>query len=155
RDFDTQLPVLVPPGGTAPVGLVYVGDPDPVLGGTVPAGGVNKDWNNFAPRIGIAYSPYAHDGWLARLLGNRETVIRAGFGVFYNAIIGDTALQQLSAPGFNGTNAFFFPGSGTLADPFAPDPFPAFRGNQGQLPNPFEQNQFQISAPLFQFSQPV
>src|SRR5262249_23295568 len=155
RDFDTQLPVLVPPGGSAPVGLVFVGDPDPVLGGTVPAGGVAKDWNNFAPRIGIAYSPNTTSGFLGKLLGNRETVIRAGFGVFYNAIIGDTALQQLAAPGFNGTNAFFFPGSGTLADPFAPDPFPAFRGNQGQLPNPFAASQFEISAPLFQFSQPI
>jgi outer membrane receptor protein involved in Fe transport len=155
RDFDTQRPVVVPEGGRAPVGLVYVGDPDPILGGTVPAGGVAKDWNNFGPRIGIAYSPNPPGGWLARLLGNRETVIRAGFGVFYNAIIADTILQQLGAPGFADTSAFFFPGSGTLANPFAPDPFPAFRGNQGQLPNPFEQSQFEISAPLFQFSQPI
>src|SRR5262249_16888257 len=112
RDFDTQRPVLVPPGGSAPVGLVFVGDPDPILGGTVPAGGIEKDWNNFAPRIGIAYSPNARGGFLGKLLGNRGTVNRVCFGVFDNAVVEDTALQQLTAPGFNGTNAFFFPGSG-------------------------------------------
>jgi hypothetical protein len=155
RDFDTGLPIVVPPGGRAPVGLVYVGDPDPVLGGTVPEGGFHPDKNNWAPRIGIAWSPGADDGFLRTLLGDRETAIRAGFGVYYGAIIGDQALQQLSAPGFNGTNFFQFPGSGTLADPFAPDPFPDYRGDQGSVPNPFAQSQFFLSAPLGQFSQPI
>ncbi len=155
RDFDTGAPVVVPPGGRAPSGLVYVGDPDPLLGGSVPRGGVNKDWNNFAPRIGIAWSPSASDGVLGTLFGNNKTVVRTGFGVFYGSIIGDTALQQLSAPGFNGTNAFFFPGSGTLSDPFAPDPFPNYMGDFGQLPNPFEADQFTLSAPLSLFSQPI
>ncbi len=155
RDFDTGAPVVVPPGGRAPSGLVYVGDADPLLGGTVPRGGVNKDWNNFAPRIGIAFSPSSSNGLLGSLFGTNKTVIRAGFGVFYGSIIGDTALQQLSAPGFNGTNAFFFPGSGSLSNPFAPDPFPNFRQDFGQLPNPFEADQFSISAPLSLFSQPL
>lgn len=136
-------PIVVPPGGRAPVGLVYPGDPDPVLGGVVPRGGVEKDYNNWSPRIGLAYS-----------LG-QSTVIRAGYGIFYGALTGDTALQQLSAPGFNGTNAFFFPGSGTLADPFAPDPFPDIDGDQGQITNPFTANQFNISAPLTQFARPI
>jgi outer membrane receptor protein involved in Fe transport len=154
RSFE-GTPIVVPEGGRAPNGVLFVGDPDPVLGGTVPEGGVRKDYNNFAPRIGIAYSPSARNGWLGRLLGDRETVIRAGFGVFYGAIIGDTVLQQLSAPGFNGTNAFFFPTSGTLADPFAPDPFPDYNGDLGQIPNPFLQSQFAISAPLSFTSQPI
>jgi outer membrane receptor protein involved in Fe transport len=151
RTFE-GLPITVPPGFRAPVGLVFVGDPDPVLGGLVPAGGVEKDWNNWAPRLGIAYSPSATDGWMGSLLGDRKTVIRAGFGVYYGAVIGDTALQQLTAPGFNGTNSFFFPASGTLANPFGPDPFPAFGGNQGQVPNPFEATEAFIFAPLSQFS---
>jgi hypothetical protein len=39
------------------------------------------DRNNFAPRIGIAYTPH----WGRRFLG-RDTVIRAGYGVFYDGL---------------------------------------------------------------------
>ncbi len=147
--------LTVPTGGRAPVGLVFVGDPDPVLGGKVPAGGVKVDKNNFAPRVGFAYSFSGGQGLFNRLLGENRTVVRGAFGLYYGAVIGDTALQQLSAPGFNGTNSFFFPASGTLADPFAPDPFPNFNGDQGQIPNPFTASSFSISAPLTQFSQPI
>ncbi|HWP44991.1 MAG TPA: hypothetical protein VNO14_17240, partial [Blastocatellia bacterium] len=154
RSFE-GIPIVVPPGGRAPVGLVFPGDPDPILGGTVPDGGIEKDFNNFAPRLGFAYSPSFTEGTLGSLFGDRLIVIRGGFGVFFGSIIGDTILQQLTAPGFNGTNSFFFPASGTLANPFAPDPFPNFGGNQGQIPNPFAANQFFISAPLAQMSQPI
>lgn len=148
--------ISIPAGGRAPVGLVYPGDPDPVLGGTVPEGGVAKDKNNFAPRLGIAWSPGSQEGSFGRrLLGDRQTVLRAGFGVTYGAIVGDTALQQLSAPGFNGTNAFFNPTGGTLADPFGPDPFPGFGGLQPQSPNPFATSSFLVSAPLTQFSRAI
>jgi len=149
-------------GGRAPRGLVYVGDPDPVLGGTVPAGGVRPDRNNFGPRFGFAWTPnHSESGLFKTLLGDNDTVIRGGFGVTYGAIIGDTALQQLTAPGYAGTNAFFFPGSGTLADPFAPDPFPLFGAdgdvpNQGQIPNPFLAGASVIvRAPLNQFSRSI
>jgi outer membrane receptor protein involved in Fe transport len=154
------IPIVVPPGGTAPKGLVYVGDPDPVLGGKVPAGGVAKDWNNFAPRIGIAYAPTFGNGALGKLFGtDRNTVIRAGFGYFYGAIIGDNVLQQLGAPGYSGTNAFYGAGvaSGTLADPFAADPYPNFSPrastprNVPAVANPFLATQLEISAPLFSF----
>lgn len=149
-------------GGRAPNGVVYVGDSDSVLGGSVPAGGIATDKNNFAPRLGFAWTPTtAETGFMRTLLGDNETVIRAGFGITYGAIIGDTALQQLTAPGYAGTNAFFFPGSGTLADPFAPDPFPLYGAdgsapNQGQLPNPFLAGaNVTVRAPLQQFSRPI
>ena len=47
-------------------------------------------YNNFAPRIGFAYSPSATAArMLGRLFGNRETSIRAGFGLdFDNNLIG-------------------------------------------------------------------
>jgi hypothetical protein len=125
-------------GLRAPAGLLYVGDPDPDLGGLVTPGGVNKDLNNFAPRFGFAYSPkVSGGGMLHKLLGNQQTVFRGGFGVFYGAVLGDTALQQLTAPGYNGTNAFFSDMGGTLANPFAPDPFPLRNGIQPTIPNPF------------------
>ncbi len=151
---DGQL-VRIPTGRRAPIGLVFVGDPDPVLGGTVPRGGVKLDKNNFAPRVGLAYSFGEKSGFLGSILGENQTVIRAGIGLFYGAVIGDTALQQLTAPGFSGTNFFRFPASGTLADPFAPDPFPNFGGDQGQIVNPFGAQEFILQAPLSQFSQPI
>lgn len=148
--------IEIPVGGRAPRGLVYVGDPDNVLGDTVPVGGVAIDKNNFAPRLGLAWSLGSSDNsFFSRIIGTDQTVIRAGIGMYYGAVIGDTALQQLSAPGYNGTNFFQFPASGTLADLFAPDPFPTWGGDQGQVPNPFAQSSFFVSAPLGQMSQPI
>ncbi len=148
--------IVIPPGGRAPRGLVYVGDPDPVLGGTIPVGGIEPDKNNFAPRVGFAWSLGSpENSFLRRVVGTDQTVVRGGFGVYYGAIIGDTALQQLTAPGYNGTNFFRFPASGTLADLFAPDPYPNWGGNQGQVPNPFAQSSFNVTAPLSQMSQPI
>ncbi|MGP0017650.1 MAG: carboxypeptidase regulatory-like domain-containing protein [Candidatus Sulfotelmatobacter sp.] len=46
-------------------------------------------YDNFAPRIGLAYVPSATEGFLGRLLGDRKTSIRAGFGIdFDNNLIG-------------------------------------------------------------------
>ncbi len=139
-----------------PNGLAYVGDPDNVLGGTVPRGGVAPDKNNWAPRLGFAYSFQEQDGFLGKVLGDNKTVLRGAFGVYYGAIIGDTALQQLTAPGYNGTNTFYFPNGGTLADPFAPDPFPAFDGVQATRPNPFTSGaDIVIGSTLNQSAQPI
>src|SRR5580658_2291929 len=57
---------------TAPTGIVYPGDPG-ISRTLAPPG--NHD---FAPRIGLAYSPDA------------KTSIRAGYGIFYAAIQGET-----------------------------------------------------------------
>jgi hypothetical protein len=133
--------ITVPAGERAPIGLLYPGDPDPDLGGLVPDGGVNRDLNNWAPRFGFAWSPSVKEGsFLHSLFGEQQMVIRGGFGVFYGAIVGDTALQQLTAPGYQGTNAFFPEVGGTLANPFGPDPFPLFGVPdllQPTIPNPF------------------
>jgi carboxypeptidase family protein len=143
--------IIVGAGNRAPAGLLYPGDPDPDLGGTVPAGGVNRDLNNFAPRFGFAYSPKASEhGFLRTLFGDQATVIRGGFGVFYGAIIGDTALQQLTAPGYQGTNAYFEEVGGTLADPFGPDPFPNYGTPdllQPTIPNPFLASTLVVGVP--------
>jgi hypothetical protein len=46
-------------------------------------------YDNFGPRIGLAYSPSSTEGFLGRLFGNRQTSIRAGFGIDYdNNLIG-------------------------------------------------------------------
>src|SRR5215813_10297730 len=57
---------------------------------------VNKDLNNFAPRIGLAFD----------LFGNRRTVLRSGYGIYYNvASYNSFTLQSLAAPFFKAVNA--------------------------------------------------
>jgi hypothetical protein len=57
------------------------------------------DRNNFAPRIGIAYTPH----WGKKLFGQDATVIRAGYGVFYDGlftnIVDNTAATAPNATG--------------------------------------------------------
>jgi len=66
----------------APAGIVYPTDPG-VSRTLAPPG--NRD---FAPRIGLAYSPSnSSDGFLGKLLGGPgKSSIRASFGMFYTAI---------------------------------------------------------------------
>ena len=66
----------------APAGILYPTDPG-VPRTLAPPG--NRD---FAPRIGLAYSPSASgDGLLARIVGGPgKTSIRASYGMFYTAI---------------------------------------------------------------------
>jgi len=46
----------------------------------------DPDRNNFAPRVGFAYSP--------RLFGDKVSVIRAGYGLFYDQILGAVVSQS-------------------------------------------------------------
>src|SRR5207245_932712 len=41
---------------------------------------VKPDRNNFAPRFGFAYSPHS----MRRIFGDNLTVIRGGYGMFYD-----------------------------------------------------------------------
>jgi hypothetical protein len=73
---------------SAPVGLVFPGDP------TCSSSGYYSHYDNFAPRFGFAYSP----NW--GLLSGGKTqkfVIRGGFGIYFNQIEEETALQNLLA----------------------------------------------------------
>ena len=69
----------------APEGLVFPGDAG-VPRSLAPAR------NDFAPRLGVAYSPAARSGFLGRLLGGPgQTSIRTGYGIFYTAYEGLSA----------------------------------------------------------------
>jgi hypothetical protein len=46
-----------------------------------------SDPKDFAPRLGIAYSPSFTQGFLGRLFGDRKTSIRAGAGIAYDRIL--------------------------------------------------------------------
>lgn len=53
---------------------------------------------NFAPRLGIAWTPHSNNGLLSSLFGQDKTVIRAGFGMYYDNF-GPALSQQYDASG--------------------------------------------------------
>jgi hypothetical protein len=77
----------------APLGLVYPGDPG-VPNTLVP------QRNRFAPRVGLAFSPTKANGILGRIIGGPgKTSIRAGYGIFYSMIQGNTiAIDEPQPP---------------------------------------------------------
>lgn len=78
-------------------GLGYYGTPlvSYILGGPANNGPgfYHFEKSDFSPRISVAYSPRAHDGWLKTLFGEGDkTVIRGGFSKVYDR----AGLQLLS-----------------------------------------------------------
>lgn len=65
----------------SPPGLVYPGDPG------IPKTLAPTRYNNFGPRVGIAYSPDFSDGVLGKVFGGPgKTSIRAAFGLYYTSV---------------------------------------------------------------------
>jgi hypothetical protein len=93
-----QLETIIPgensqvfPG--APTGWVFPGDPN------VPSTLAPTHYNNFAPRVGIAYSPSPQTGLLHWLFGgSSQSSIRAGYGIFYTAIEDLTDALEVGDP---------------------------------------------------------
>jgi hypothetical protein len=91
--YDTQnkIEAIVPgvqstvfPG--APPGWLVPGDSLP-NGQKIPSTLAPTTWDNFAPRLGIAWSPSASDGIMHKILGGPgKTSIRAAAGIYYTAI---------------------------------------------------------------------
>ena len=96
--------------GVTPTGLVFPGDKG------VPMSLSETYWRGFAPRLGLNWSPGAHDGTLAKLTGGPgKTSISMGFGLFYNPVE-QLVLEQFSAePPFGGSNFISNP---TFQSPF-------------------------------------
>ena len=65
----------------APRGILFPGDPG------VPDKTIEGDWNNWAPRVGVAWD----------VNGSGRTVIRSGYGIYYNHIAG-TSVHAAEAP---------------------------------------------------------
>jgi hypothetical protein len=90
-----QIQTLIPgeqsvvfPG--SPTGWVFPGDPG------VPSTLAPTRWNNFAPRLGLAYSFGDYDGLLGKILGKSGTTsLRAGWGIFYSTFEGATDFNEI------------------------------------------------------------
>jgi len=76
-------------------GLVVPGDPG------IPSTLSPSKYHNFAPRIGLAYSPAFEKGILERIFGGPgKSSIRASYGIFYTAFPGLTAGIMYAVPPF-------------------------------------------------------
>ena len=79
----------------APTGLVFPDDAG------VPSTLSPTRYNNFGPRVGLAYAPHANGGFLGKVLGGPgKTSVRAGFGVFFIAYEGQIFSQELAGAPF-------------------------------------------------------
>lgn len=95
-----QLQTVVPgmqsvlyPG--APSGFVVAGDPG------IPSTLSPSKFHNFAPRIGVAYSPRFEHGFLRLVFGEGgKSSIRASYGMFYTAFPGLSAGIMYAVPPF-------------------------------------------------------
>lgn len=110
-----QIQTLIPgeqsvvfPG--SPTGWVFPGDPG------VPNTLAPIRWNNFAPRLGLAYSFGDYDGLLGKILGKSGTTsLRAGWGIFYSTFEGATDFNEIGDAPFGNYTGQSQP---TFAAPF-------------------------------------
>lgn len=90
-----QLETLVPgldstrfPG--SPTGWVFPGDPG------IPSTLAPTRYNNFAPRLGLAYSPSTDNGLIKVLTGGpNKTSVRVAWGMFYSTFEGATNFNEI------------------------------------------------------------
>ena len=122
----------------SPTGWVFPGDPG------IPKTIAPIRYDNFAPRLGLAYSPSAASGPLNKLFGSSgQTSIRLGYGMFYNAFEGGYDFSIMGDAPFGDFYASSAPPS--FANPFqtratgayTPSPFPyTFPPNNVSASNP-------------------
>ncbi|MEK6325635.1 MAG: carboxypeptidase regulatory-like domain-containing protein [Acidobacteriota bacterium] len=48
----------------------------------------DPDWNNFGPRLAVAWNPSFKSGFMGKLFGDRKSVLRGGYGLSYDRING-------------------------------------------------------------------
>jgi hypothetical protein len=97
-------------------------------------------WGEFGPRVSIAWNPDGGNGWLGKLLGNKATVIRGGYGRFYTKNLGiDLVSTPVLGDGFLNPVACTNPSmGGACLGPSGVTPATAYRlgvdGNVAPLP---------------------
>ncbi len=119
--------------------------------------------NRFSPRIGLAWSPGESRGILGRMVGGPgKTSVRAGYGIFYSVIEGNTMAVDEPQPPYG--LSYTSPGPPLFATPFVTASNGQFLGNPFPLtfpplnasashPNPGVD--FSIYVPLAGMTAPV
>lgn len=111
QNYFLQDDIKITPNFTANIGIRYetasvplglFGTTDPALLAALVPGPVKRDTNNFAPRIGFAYSPTPQSGFWNRVFGDGKSSVRGGFGMAYDPIF--YALLSNIAPNYPRTN---------------------------------------------------
>ena len=96
----------------APEGIVFPGDDG------IPSTLAPTKWTNFAPRLGISYSPNFADGMMKKLFGGPgKSTLRAGAGMFY------TAFEGLSAGIMSACAPYGYDYDSTAGHPLFNEPF--------------------------------
>ena len=105
----------------------------------------STDYSNIAPRAALAWGPSYSDGFLGKAFGVQKTVIRGGFGIYYDRLNGELAVVD---PGLTaGASSTYSTGlqncaasgtGGAGCDPTSSDPgLSDFRfGVDGAIPLP-------------------
>ena len=62
---------------------------------------VQPDANNFAPRVGFAWSPRFENGFMGKLVGRDETVIRGGYAIAYDPAFYNILLNVANSAPFS------------------------------------------------------
>ncbi len=131
-------------------GLVVPGDPG------IPPTLSPSQLHNFAPRVGVAYSPNFDNGFLKTLVGEPgKSSIRASYGIFYTAFPGLTAGIMYGVPpyGYN----YLSPEPPLFATPYInsangaenTDPFPLnFPPHNVSAKNPYTGFDFAAVTPI-------
>jgi hypothetical protein len=52
----------------------------------------NTDYSNISPRLALAWSPSYSDGFMGKVFGTQKTVLRGGFGIYYDRLNGELAV---------------------------------------------------------------
>jgi hypothetical protein len=95
REKNNEIQTIIPgvqskvfPG--SPKGWLFPGDP-----GVPQALGPTR-WNNFAPRLGLAYTFGDHEGALGKIVGKSgSTVVRVAYGIYYTALEGASGFDEI------------------------------------------------------------
>lgn len=105
EDAHNASPVILPgiqstQYPTAPAGWAFPGDD-----GIARRSGALTRFNNFGPRLGIAYTPHFSDGIMHKVFGDAgKSSIRSGYGMYYTNVQGANTFNFAAPP----THLFFY-----------------------------------------------
>jgi carboxypeptidase family protein len=107
-------------------------------------------YGGFSPRVSVAWNPNAKGGWLGKILGQNETVIRGGYARIYGRLNGvEQVLAPLTSPGITQAVSCNAAMNGTCAAAGSLTAANAFRIGADGLAAPLPAVTTNLSQPYF------